>query len=88
MLSDLISFEADLKAIQVVYNSMSPKDVSNLARVVTVRKQLCPAMGLLYPDSEKQMLGATNLDMLKEAVKVSSRYLNILKDAPDPSKKE
>lgn len=37
--------------MQVVYNSMSAKDVSNIARVVTVRKQLTPALGLLYPDS-------------------------------------
>lgn len=51
VMSELINFEADLKAIQVVYNSMSAKDVTNIARVVTIRKQLTPALGLLYPDS-------------------------------------
>ena len=66
---------------------MSAKDVTNIARVVTIRKQLTPALGLLYPDSEKQLLSATNLDMLKEAVKICSAYTNILKEAPDPSKK-
>ncbi len=88
VMQGLVNFEADLKAIQVVYNSLSAKDVSNIARVVTIRKQLSPALGLLYPDSEKALLSATSLDMLKDAVRISSVYSNILKEAPDPSKKE
>ena len=54
---DLVNFEADMKTIQVVYNSLGNRDSSSTARVFVLRKQLCPLLGYLnfnfrylYPD--------------------------------------
>jgi len=50
MLEDLLKFEADFKTIQVIYNSISNKEMSIAANILSTRKQLIPAMGYLYPD--------------------------------------
>jgi len=88
ILTNLLNFEADFKSIQVVYNSIGNKDLNTMAKVVTTRKQLCPAMGLLYPDCEKPLMNAMNLEALREALKGVDNYKEILKEVPDPQKKE
>ncbi len=44
-LKGLVNFEADCKSLQVVYNSLGSRDSSNLAKVISLRKQLCPLLG-------------------------------------------
>ncbi len=38
LMHDLVNFEADMKTIQVVYNSLGNRDSSNTARVFVLRK--------------------------------------------------
>jgi V-type H+-transporting ATPase subunit d len=45
LMLDLVNFEADMKTIQVVYNSLGNRDSSSTARVFVLRKQLCPLLG-------------------------------------------
>ena len=88
MLLDLINFEADMKTLQVIYNSIGNKEFSSAPKVINLRKQLCPAAGLLYPDVQRGLLNMQNLDNVRESVKGFDCYYNMLKDAPDPNKKE
>ena len=88
MMVDLLNFEADFKTIQVVYNSIGNKDFNTAIKIVTTRKNLCPNLGYLYPDCQRQLLNAMTLDNIREVVKGVENYREILKDAPDPMKKE
>jgi len=85
---DLLQFEADFKTIQVCYNSMGSKELTQTANRITFRKKLCPTLGLLYPDCEREYQTASNLEELKIAVKGKGNYADILRDVPDPTKKE
>jgi V-type H+-transporting ATPase subunit d len=63
---DLLKFEADCKTVQVVYNSIGKKENNNTAiQIVTTRKQLCPSLGYLYPDVQRQLLGAMEIETLR-----------------------
>ncbi|CAD8057005.1 unnamed protein product [Paramecium primaurelia] len=88
VLLELLKFEADFKTIQVIYNSIGNRDLNTAAKIITTRKQLCPTIGNLYPDCEKMYLQAMTLDTLREAVKGCDNYRDLLKDAPDPLKRE
>lgn len=88
MLVDLLKFEADFKSIQVIYNSIGNKDLNNAAKIALARKRLCPSIGYLYPDCEQSLLAAMTLDGLKDAVRGIDNYRDLLKDVPDPLKKE
>eukprot|EP00330_Aristerostoma_sp_ATCC50986_P012422 CAMPEP_0114594136 /NCGR_PEP_ID=MMETSP0125-20121206/15762_1 /TAXON_ID=485358 ORGANISM="Aristerostoma sp., Strain ATCC 50986" /NCGR_SAMPLE_ID=MMETSP0125 /ASSEMBLY_ACC=CAM_ASM_000245 /LENGTH=369 /DNA_ID=CAMNT_0001794077 /DNA_START=42 /DNA_END=1151 /DNA_ORIENTATION=+ len=85
---DLLNFEADFKTIQIIYNSIGNKDFASAANRSATRKRLCPALGYLYPDCEKELNKCSNIEELREAVKGISNYHELLKEAPDPSKRE
>jgi V-type H+-transporting ATPase subunit d len=85
---DILKFEADFKTIQIIYNSIAHKESSNAATRTTTRKKLCPSVGYLYPDCEKELVSAVTHEGLKDAVKGISNYYDLLKDAPDPIKKD
>jgi V-type H+-transporting ATPase subunit d len=85
---DLLRFEADFKTVQVIYNSIGNRDLNTAARIITTRKNLCPTIGYLYPDCERMYLQAMTLDTLRDAIKGIDNYREILKDAPDPLKRE
>mmetsp|Transcript_48385 Transcript_48385/g.67234 ORF Transcript_48385/g.67234 Transcript_48385/m.67234 type:complete len:387 (+) Transcript_48385:42-1202(+) len=85
---DLLNFEADYKTIQIVYNSIGNKDFANAANRSSNRKKLCPALGYLYPDCERELNKAGNIDELRESVKGISNYYDLLKEAPDPTKRD
>ena len=88
MMVDLLNFEADFKTLQVIYNSIGNNDFSNAIRIVTMRKQLCPSVGYLYPDVQRNIFSADNLDVLLEKIKGVEDYFDLVKAAPDLSKKE
>lgn len=88
ILDDLLKFEADMRSIQAVYNTIGSRENSSTAKIANTRKQLSPAMGYLYPDSQAILRTANTLDALKEAVKGVENYKDIVKDAPDPQRRE
>jgi V-type H+-transporting ATPase subunit d len=67
-MSELLRFEADFKTIQVVYNSIGNKELNTSIKIATTRKQLCPTIGYLYPDCERALMSANNVDALRNAV--------------------
>lgn len=38
LLDDLLKFEADMKSIQVVYNTIGHRDISSTAKIANIRK--------------------------------------------------
>ena len=87
-MGDLLNSEADFKTMQVLYNSIGNKDLTSMVSRTTTRKRLCPSLGYLYPDCERELVNVTTLDNLKAAVVGISNYSELLKEAPDPTKKE
>lgn len=85
---DILKFEADFKTIQIIYNSIGNRELSSADQRSSKRKRLCPSLGYLYPDCEKALVDSSSLDQLREAVKGINGYYDLLKDAPDPSKRE
>lgn len=85
---DLLKFEADCKTIQVLYNSIGHKVLSTTTSRTTTRKNLCPSLGYLYPDCERELTAVTTLENLREAVKYFSQYSDMLREVPDPLRKD
>jgi V-type H+-transporting ATPase subunit d len=85
---DILNFESDCMTIQIVYNSIGNKDFQSAATRSSTRKKLCVNQGFLYPDCEKELVNATTLEGLKDAVRGISNYYDLLKDAPDPTKRD
>lgn len=79
-LSELLKMESDFKAIQVVYNSF---DQQKAARTKT-RKLLCPTFGYLYPDANRELLEAENMEGLVKAAAQSQLCRTVLGTTPDP----
>jgi V-type H+-transporting ATPase subunit d len=67
---------------------MGNKDLNTTAKISVTRSELSPTMGYLFPDCSEKIMTCTTLDSLREAVKGISNYRDILKDAPDPAKRE
>lgn len=88
LMEDLLKNEADFKTIQVVYNSIGNKDFNTAIKIITTRKNLCPNLGYLYPDCQRLLLNAMSIDTMRDNVKGIENYRDILKDAPDPVKKD
>lgn len=66
MMTDLLKFEADCQAIQIVYNSLAFKSDNYQEGE---RKKVIPNFGFLYPEVTEKLLKATSLDMLKDALR-------------------
>ena len=66
MMEDLLKFEADCQAIQIVYNSLD-HEFNQFQE--EERKKVIPYFGYLYPDITAQMIKANSFEMLKETLK-------------------
>lgn len=82
LMMNLLEFEADCQAIQIVYNSLA-FDNSNQEEE---RRKMIPFFGKIYPIITGQMIKANSFDMLKDALIPFPEYFNLVKDAPDPKK--
>jgi V-type H+-transporting ATPase subunit d len=85
IMEDLLKFEADCQAIQIVYNSLA-YDFS--ANQEAERKKVIPNFGYLYPDTTFEIIKASTFDQLKEKLRPYPEYYNLVKDVPDPKKAE
>ena len=83
LMMDLLNFEADCQAIQVVYNSLS-MDFNSAQE--EERRKVIPFFGKLYPTITNMMVKCNSLDMLREALTPYPEYYNLVRDAPDPKK--
>jgi V-type H+-transporting ATPase subunit d len=82
-MEDLLKFEADCQAIQIVYNSLA-YEFNQFQE--EERQKVIPSFGYLYPEITSQMVKANSFDMLKEALHPYPVYYNLVKDVPDPKK--
>ena len=83
IMEDLLKFEADCQAIQIVYNSLA-YEFNQFQE--EERQKVIPSFGYLYPEITSQMVKANSFDMLKEALHPYPVYYNLVKDVPDPKK--
>ena len=65
MMEDLLKFEADCQAIQIVHNSLD-HEFNQFQE--EERKKVIPYFGYLYPDITAQMIKANSFEMLKETL--------------------
>ena len=82
-MEDLLKFEADCQAIQIVYNSLA-YDYNQFQD--EERKKVIPYFGNLYPAITFNITKANSFEMLKEALAPFPVYYDIIKDVPDPKK--
>lgn len=83
MMVDLLKFEADCQAIQIVYNSLA-YDYNQFQE--EERKKVIPFFGYLYPATTFQITKANSFEALKDALTPYPIYYNLIKDVPDPKK--
>jgi vacuolar-type H+-ATPase subunit C/Vma6 len=82
-MEDLLKFEADCQAIQIVYNSLA-YDYNQFQE--EERKKVIPYFGYLYPAVTFQIIKANSFEALKEALGPYPVYFNMIRDVPDPKK--
>jgi V-type H+-transporting ATPase subunit d len=85
IMMDLLEFEADCQAIQVVYNSLT-LDFNQSQE--EERKKNIPFFGKLYPIVTNVMVKSSSIEMLRDSLMAFPEYYNLVKDAPDPKKIE
>merc|ERR1711976_1081408 len=83
MMEELLRFEADCQAIQIVYNSLAYDYNQHQEEE---RRKLIPCFGNLYPSITFQIIKANNFEVLKDALSPYPEYYNLIKDVPDPKK--
>jgi len=81
-MKEILEKEADIKSIQCCYNSLN----YGKAERTTIRKQLLPACGTLYPDCYKALIDADSIDVLRDIVKGPPYLKQIVGEIPDPNK--
>jgi len=87
MMNDLLKFESDCMTIQIIYNSLDIKGLSDARGRESERKKYINALGHLYPDRDKLLTDSDTFDKLKEAVK-ATRYEHMLSQVTDAPNKE
>ena len=88
ILDDLLKFESDCMTIQIIYNSLDIKGLSDARGREGERKKYINALGHLYPERDKLLTDADTYEKLKEAVKSTpyERMLGRVTDAPSKEK--
>jgi V-type H+-transporting ATPase subunit d len=85
IMEDLLKFEADCQAIQIIYNSLgfdfNPTQEAE-------RKKVIPNFGYLYPSVTSALIKVNTLDMLRDALGPYPQYYKMVRELPDPKKRE
>lgn len=87
-MDDILKFESDCMTIQIIYNSLDIKGLSDARGREGERRKYINALGYLYPDRDKLLTDADSFDKLKEAVKATpyEKMLASVTDAPSKEK--
>ena len=88
IMDDLLKFESDCMTIQIIYNSLDIKGLSDARGREGERKKYINALGHLYPERDKLLTDADTFDKLKDAVKSTTyeKMLGRVTDAPNKEK--
>lgn len=68
IMEELLQFESDCMTIQIIYNSLGNKELTEAKGREAERKQYIHLLGKLYPGRDKELTSADSLDKLKSAV--------------------
>lgn len=71
VMDDLLKFESDCMTIQIIYNSIDIKGLSDARGREGERKKYINNLGYLYPDRDRELTEADSFDKLKEALRSS-----------------
>lgn len=86
-MDDLLKFESDCMTIQIIYNSLDIKGLSDARGREGERRKYINALGHLYPERDKLLTDADTFDKLKDAVKFTP-YEPMLSQVSDGPSKE
>jgi len=84
IMDELLNFEADCQAIQIVYNSLAYESTNQFQEAE--RKKTLPHFGNLYPSVTQVLLKCATFEILKECLAPFNTYKNMIDLAPDPKK--
>jgi vacuolar-type H+-ATPase subunit C/Vma6 len=86
-MDDLLKFESDCMTIQIIYNSIDIKGLSDARGREGERKKYINNLGYLYPDRDRELTEADSFEKLREAVR-GFPYENMLNQVTDIPSKE
>ena len=81
-MDDLLKFESDCMTLQIIYNSIDIKGLSDDKGRQGERKKYINSLGYLYPDKDKELTEVDNFEKLKDAVK-GFEYEEMMKQVTD-----
>jgi V-type H+-transporting ATPase subunit d len=88
IMEDLLKFESDCMTIQIIYNSLGNKELTDAKGREAERKKYIHLLGRLYPGRDTELTSADSLEKLKEAVRPYDQYKKMLEHVPEPGKDE
>ena len=87
-MDDLLKFESDCMTIQIIFNSLDIKVLSDVRGREGERRKYINNLGYLYPDRDRELTDADTFDKLKDACKgfEYEKMLTQVTDAPSKDK--
>jgi V-type H+-transporting ATPase subunit d len=82
IMEDLLKYEADCQAIQIVYNSLAYNNQFQEEE----RKKVIPYFGYLYPETTNLLIKTNSLEQLRQILQPFPYYYDLVRDIPDPKK--
>ena len=68
-MNDLLKFESDCMTIQIIYNSLDIKVLSDVRGREGERRKYINNLGYLYPDRDRELTDADTYEKLRDATK-------------------
>ena len=75
---DLLKFESDCQTIQIIYNTIGNKELSDAKGAQTERRKYINRIGHLYPDRDNELSTSDDFRKLQDAVAPYSDYRQML----------
>ena len=82
IMEDLLKFEADCQAIQIVYNCLAYHGQFQEEE----RKKVIPYFGVLYPEITNELIKCNSLEDLKARLQPFPSYYELVREVPNPQK--
>lgn len=82
VMNDLLKFESDCMTIQIIYNSLDIKPLSDARGREVERRKYINNLGYLYPDKDRELTEADTFEKLKDACR-NTEYENVLNQITD-----
>jgi vacuolar-type H+-ATPase subunit C/Vma6 len=88
IMNDLLKFESDCMTIQIIYNSIDIKGLSDARGREGERKKYINSLGYLYPDRDRELTEADSFEKLRDAVRgfPYEQMINQVTDVPNKEK--